>query len=430
MERAKPRSAPFRYVLSVFALLRAVRRERAEGASYPEILGGYLAAFREGGRFEVNLRRHHWLFLDAHSNFTARQSQPHPVFFRPYREYPAETLPIRVFARAEGTPSAEDTALIRNYGLQGFVPLGDSSDQIAVRVEGTPPEFGRAIVRAARQDLTASILLVSWEGLRPSTHYGHAYLEAARAAVQRLAEKTGVSTETATEPLKRTSDVAVILHLYYPELAPEFAEALRGLDDYDLYVSVTDEISATELGFVRKALPSARIFRLENRGRDVYPFWTILARLNGLGYKQFLKLHSKKSPNSPNGEAWRRALLRSLTDPEKTRTLRERMNRGEVAIACPAEYRYPYGPHIGLNHPRVAQLLKKLGARVDRTSQFAAGTMFWIRADAAEKLLELGISKADFEEENGQIDGTLAHALERVIPIFVESYSGRPLEGI
>lgn len=52
--------------------------------------------------------------------------------------------------------------------------------------------------------------------------------------------------------------------------------------------------------------------------------------------------------------------------------------------------------------------------------EFPSGSMFWGRSAALRPLLDLQLQFADFPEEAGQIDGTLAHAIERTILYFTE----------
>jgi lipopolysaccharide biosynthesis protein len=52
--------------------------------------------------------------------------------------------------------------------------------------------------------------------------------------------------------------------------------------------------------------------------------------------------------------------------------------------------------------------------------EFPSGSIFWGRSAAVRPLLDLQLQFSDFPDEAGQIDGTLAHAIERTILYFAE----------
>ncbi len=45
--------------------------------------------------------------------------------------------------------------------------------------------------------------------------------------------------------------------------------------------------------------------------------------------------------------------------------------------------------------------------------EFPAGDMFWGRVEAVRNIFEYGFKYKDFPKEQGQLDGTIMHAIER-----------------
>jgi O-antigen biosynthesis protein len=74
------------------------------------------------------------------------------------------------------------------------------------------------------------------------------------------------------------------------------------------------------------------------------------------------------------------------------------------------------------NRRHVRSLAARLGMHVeDEDFYFVAGSMFWVRPEALAGLLALALSDDDFEREAGQVDGTMAHAMERFLGLLIRS---------
>jgi lipopolysaccharide biosynthesis protein len=56
----------------------------------------------------------------------------------------------------------------------------------------------------------------------------------------------------------------------------------------------------------------------------------------------------------------------------------------------------------------------------DQFFSFPVGTMFWARSAALESLFSLGLDWDDYPPEPLPIDGSMLHALERLLPSIVE----------
>jgi lipopolysaccharide biosynthesis protein len=255
--------------------------------------------------------------------------------------------------------------------------------------------------------------------LEPDRWFGHGYLQATRAALAHYAPKLSTADPLAAasaEGFVKRSDAAVILHLYYEDLLEPFADLLRDLP-LDAVVTVPDTWTAVGLARLRAALPNALVLVVPNQGRDILPFLHALRIVAERGYERFCKVHAKRSPHLGDGDRWRDRLTEALLAPEA-------VARAQAAFAAEPDLGLLGADfsRMGLDTPdvmhnnrgAVIRLAELLGARWDAETVFPAGSMFWGRTSAFGGMLKPDIADYRFEPEMGRIDGTTAHALERL----------------
>jgi rhamnosyltransferase len=219
--------------------------------------------------------------------------------------------------------------------------------------------------------------------------------------------------------------IAVVMHLYYFDLLDEIAGYLNSIvEPYDVYV--TTPFAADIPGIINKMAPnvnSVTVLLTENRGRDIGPFIKLYRSGYLDGYMAILKLHSKKSKYSPEGQAWRRQLYEKVVgDALMVRRTVLAFELGVVGIVGPAEYYLTNGPKFwGANYEAVKKIIqstKRFSDDYEPNLGFFAGSMFWFSPKALLLIKEIPEEVIDFEDESGKQDGTLAHAFERIFALF------------
>jgi lipopolysaccharide biosynthesis protein len=268
------------------------------------------------------------------------------------------------------------------------------------RLAGEQTDTRPAALAALRQLISPESLTERWNGV---PRIGHAEL-----------------------PIPGTARIAVCLHLFYPDLWPTLRAALNAIPEpWDLYVSVPAFACTSALARIAEEHPSVRFMPCANRGRDVLPFLDWLAMGVFDRYDAVCKVHSKRSPHTPFGARWLGQILESmLEEPAVTARLIERM-RSTPDLGLIGPHRVVIGPghtsHVGYNARGIAAFIQRTSlpkSALDRP--FFAGTMFWFRPTALAGLRTLRLEAKDFPIEMGQIDGTLAHVIERMICPIVE----------
>ncbi len=265
--------------------------------------------------------------------------------------------------------------------------------------------------------------------LEPDRRFGYANLAAVAEVITRsTVDGTALRQKAAAHNARQTrnSDTAVCLHLFYADLLEEFVDAIaraRASRPLDVIISIPAGWAMADLQKVITRLKPVHILVVENRGRDVFPFLQALRVGTGMGYTYGCKIHSKKSLHLANGAEWRRRLVDNLLSPEVLEGLREKFfSNAEPGMAAKDASLMTLNDPATIMHSerRMRALYEAWGMGSPRLGDFVAGTMFWFGFEALRVVDEAGLGHEDFEPELGQIDGTLAHALERMFLTIVE----------
>jgi len=234
------------------------------------------------------------------------------------------------------------------------------------------------------------------------------------------------STQSPDNKLHKRHDTGVILHLYYLEMWDEILNYLSNLDkQFDLFVTIPYGVDISEK-IIKESFPDAQIYRCENRGRDVAPFLTVFSAISKLEYKYICKIHTKKSPHIINGVEWRQDILgKLLGSPKVVLQIKNAFDEHpDWGIIAPQAHVVPHSYYWSVNAKNVIRLANSVGIPTnDIKFSFVAGSMFWFRPQALSLVLKTGLLTKDFDREQGQHDGTLAHAFERFFGMVID-YTG------
>lgn len=221
-----------------------------------------------------------------------------------------------------------------------------------------------------------------------------------------------------------TKKIAIQVHVYYPDLLDEIYENIQQMPyEYDLYISTdTDEkMDIIKKYFKNKKMKNVSIEKIENKGRDILPF-IIQLKPRIKDYSYVCHLHTKKSKYADFGDDWRRYLYHNLFgSKENLETIFYIFEKHKsIGIIYPKTYHViENNMEIGSNKELLDDLCNRLNIKNTFRNVFPSGSMFWIRGELLKQLFDV-VDISDFPKENGQIDGTFAHAIERVFVVLAE----------
>lgn len=249
-------------------------------------------------------------------------------------------------------------------------------------------------------------------------------------------QKRELLPEEISRPLVSVSDknhgrIAVHVHLYYEDLLDEFCGYLDKIPEkFDLFISCRQDADIIP---IKKRVEQithvdkVTVRRGPNRGRDIAPFYVLFGRELSQ-YEILLHIHTKKSLYTGEEKSdWRQWALNGVLKDDVS--IKETLNLlrggtenvglvfGEMTPTLP-----PMALHWLYNSGRGREILNQLHIKFENHMLFyPVGSFFWVKTKAILPLFNMGMTYESFDEENGQIDGTLAHALERVIACVVQA---------
>ena len=222
-------------------------------------------------------------------------------------------------------------------------------------------------------------------------------------------------------------DCALHIHIYYEYQVKEILERINyNLIKPDLYISCNKASSVNEIQqkVEDAGLELKDIQVTPNRGRDIGPLITRYGKLLDSKYHIYGHIHTKKSTflKNKDGELWKEFLLGNVIGTTK------------YQMADKIIYEMNQDPKLGLVFPQDPTcvgwnenffIAKKLAHHLDidnlpRYFDFPIGNMFWAKKGALSSLYNLNISWEDYPKEPIKYDGTVLHAIERLIPIIAK----------
>ncbi len=218
---------------------------------------------------------------------------------------------------------------------------------------------------------------------------------------------------------------AIVIHVYYPEVFESMLEMIHAnlLADFPLYITMRPEISPAVEEILHRSGRNALLHTMENRGRDIGPFLSLLPILRAQGITAVLKLHTKKSMHLGSADhPWLSDILSQLVEEGAIeKHFLQLQNNQRIGMIAPYGHVVPMAFYYGDNTEKMLGLVKKwnIPSSLLGSAIFVAGSMFYIRLASIEAMLSQPILLQEFETESGQTDGTLAHAVERMFSLLV-----------
>jgi lipopolysaccharide biosynthesis protein len=229
-----------------------------------------------------------------------------------------------------------------------------------------------------------------------------------------------------------TINAAVLIHLYYTDTIPVYFKYIVNIPaSFTKIFTFSDDetLEVIKQELIKNHCSSNCIFiKKENRGRDISAL-LVAARKELLNYDLICFIHDKKSHSelyTKDTENWISTLWTNTIGSKEyiegiVNLFKKDKDIGVLFPPYPFEGTINYGAYDGWgdkNYNHTVALAEKLNLKIrilKAANPCSVGTMFWARTGALRKLLGYPWDYTDFDKEPMSKDGTISHAVERII---------------
>lgn len=224
------------------------------------------------------------------------------------------------------------------------------------------------------------------------------------------------------------SKTAVAIMLHYTDTFEVYKKYIDEIPhDIEIYIITSVPEICKNIELYKKKRTNITLLKKNNRGRDISGLLVAFREI-ALKYKYICYIHDKKEKseylkqdvNNWIKNLWENTLVSKEYIYNIINKFEENKNLG---MLCPPE---PFGEHMntwftnlwGDNFEITVRLADTLdlNCNIDENKQpITISTVFWARTEALKKLLERKWNYKDFPEEPLAKDGTLNHAIERIL---------------
>ncbi|WP_447793395.1 rhamnan synthesis F family protein [Pseudomonas farris] len=238
-----------------------------------------------------------------------------------------------------------------------------------------------------------------------------------------------ITPEVIVPQVSDDAKIALHVHVYYPDLLPEILQRLKSNKvKPDLFISVPslnvktavlELLNDNEVSFIRVEV-------VPNRGRDIGPLLTGFGLELVENYEIVGHIHTKKTADVKDlsvGKKWFSFLLDNLLGGSAGNMadviIDQMLINPKLGLVFPDD---PYVVGWSANEKFAQELGLSLSiGPLPQNINFPVGTMFWSRAGVLAPLVKLFSEWEKYPVEPLPYDGSVLHALERIIPLVCES---------